>query len=162
MKAQTGQRTPWYTRKHVVVDFNGVVCINRSPAGHEEGRITGEMRNETWRILKEYLDAGHKVIIATARHDLDQVKLWMTFEAKKARRLDIVPRLTFERKPMAFITIDDRAHKFTGTFPTLEEIASFKTWEKPEAVSPIISDSEALPSQSHMSIEEVAQAASNR
>lgn len=31
-------------------------------------------------------------------------------------------------KPVAFLTIDDRAWLFTGTFPALEEIHSFKSW----------------------------------
>lgn len=34
------------------------------------------------------------------------------------------------KKPAAFITIDDRAICFNGTFPTTEEIMSFKPWNK--------------------------------
>ena len=33
-------------------------------------------------------------------------------------------------KPSAFITIDDRALTFQGTFPTFSEINSFKPWNK--------------------------------
>jgi hypothetical protein len=33
-------------------------------------------------------------------------------------------------KPPALVTIDDRAITFTGTFPTLDEIAAFKPWNK--------------------------------
>lgn len=32
------------------------------------------------------------------------------------------------KKPPAFLTIDDRAICFDGTFPTTEEMMSFKTW----------------------------------
>lgn len=33
-------------------------------------------------------------------------------------------------KPKAVLYIDDRAHCFTGTFPSLEEVAAFKPWTK--------------------------------
>lgn len=33
-------------------------------------------------------------------------------------------------KPMAILTIDDRAYQFTGTFPTPESIRAFKPWNK--------------------------------
>lgn len=33
-------------------------------------------------------------------------------------------------KPPAFITIDDRAHLFTGTWPSLSELLEFKPWNK--------------------------------
>ena len=34
------------------------------------------------------------------------------------------------QKPPAFLTIDDRAICFDGTFPTTEEMMSFKPWNK--------------------------------
>lgn len=33
-------------------------------------------------------------------------------------------------KPAAFVTLDDRAICFTGTFPSVEEIKNFKPWNK--------------------------------
>lgn len=33
-------------------------------------------------------------------------------------------------KPAALVTIDDRAITFTGVFPSLDEIKSFKPWNK--------------------------------
>lgn len=34
------------------------------------------------------------------------------------------------KKPAAFLTIDDRAICFNGTFPTTEEMLTFKPWNK--------------------------------
>lgn len=34
------------------------------------------------------------------------------------------------KKPAAFLTIDDRAICFNGTFPTTEEMLNFKPWNK--------------------------------
>jgi len=34
------------------------------------------------------------------------------------------------QKPAAFLTVDDRAICFNGTFPTTEEMMSFKPWNK--------------------------------
>ena len=38
------------------------------------------------------------------------------------------------QKPAAFLTIDDRAICFTGTFPTYKELLEFKPWNKKESV----------------------------
>jgi len=35
-----------------------------------------------------------------------------------------------KKKPAAFLTIDDRAICFNGTFPTKKEMESFKPWYK--------------------------------
>ncbi len=34
-----------------------------------------------------------------------------------------------DSKPPAFVTIDDRGWRFDGTFPDLDTLASFKTWQ---------------------------------
>jgi hypothetical protein len=42
-----------------------------------------------------------------------------------------VDKLYFpDKKPPAFITLDDRGITFTGTFPTVDEIKNFKPWYK--------------------------------
>lgn len=35
-----------------------------------------------------------------------------------------------EHKPPAFLTLDDRAITFTGEFPTVKELFSFRQWQK--------------------------------
>jgi hypothetical protein len=44
---------------------------------------------------------------------------------------DIMAKLLFPtQKPAAFLTIDDRCICFNGTFPTAEQIDSFKPWNQ--------------------------------
>lgn len=35
-----------------------------------------------------------------------------------------------EQKPAAFLTLDDRAVCFTGTWPSVDDLAAFKPWNK--------------------------------
>ncbi len=42
------------------------------------------------------------------------------------------------KKPAAFLTIDDRAICFNGTFPTSEEMMSFKPWNKKRKDGPCL------------------------
>lgn len=37
-----------------------------------------------------------------------------------------------EHKPACFVTIDDRAITFDGTFPSMEQLSSFTPWNKKE------------------------------
>lgn len=51
-------------------------------------------------------------------------------EAKQWAR-DTISRLTFPtQKPAASMTIDDRAFRFEGLFPTAEWMLAFKPWNK--------------------------------
>ena len=136
----------------VVLDFCGVVNIRRAP--YKDKQITGDIHPELWATLKDYQDAGYSVTIATARHSLTQVELWLKFEARKAGRESLVQNLKFERKPLAYISIDDRATQFTGTFPSVQFIENFQPWESPRRSESEISENEILPSQSHLTIEE--------
>lgn len=42
-----------------------------------------------------------------------------------------------EKKPAAFLTIDDRAICFRGIFPTTQEMMSFKPWNKKPSIEEI-------------------------
>ena len=53
-----------------------------------------------------------------------------SYEAWRAANLVVKTVKWPTRKPAAIYTIDDRAHQFTGEWPTLESIASFKPWNK--------------------------------
>lgn len=48
---------------------------------------------------------------------------------------DLVKRIDFPlSKPAAFVTLDDRAINFAGTFPPIESLKAFRPWTDPRAV----------------------------
>jgi hypothetical protein len=59
------------------------------------------------------------------------IEWWMVeaFGATEAQQ--IVDSLVFaHEKPAAFVTIDDRAIRFEGTFPPMADLIAFKPWNK--------------------------------
>lgn len=54
---------------------------------------------------------------------------WFLENAKGSAARMAVYRIVFpEEKPPAFVGIDDRVLTFTGTWPTVESLRNFKTW----------------------------------
>jgi len=61
----------------------------------------------------------------------DGVRAMKTFLFKNGLNCEEIAKLGFPKeKPEAFLTIDDRAICFKGKFPTLDEIKTFKSWNK--------------------------------
>lgn len=56
---------------------------------------------------------------------VNAMKAWFSNHDFDWRRLEFPTQ-----KPAAFLTIDDRAICFQGIFPALEQIKSFKAWNK--------------------------------
>lgn len=78
-------------------------------AGHLRGEgpnLPGEEMMVPWTGL-DAIDQGHE----WARHTIRKIK-WPWF------------------KPAAFVSIDDRAITFNGTFPPVDKILTFRPWNK--------------------------------
>lgn len=58
------------------------------------------------------------------------MRKWLAKEFEKAGfYAELVELIKFPRmKPPAFLQIDDRAITFTGEFPSVDEMKSFKSW----------------------------------
>ena len=94
----------------VVIALIVAVGMHISPASAQWG-------DEWMRLMR---DADHD----TGMDPLELEADWFAVRVLK--------RLKFPRtKPSAVLYIDDRAHCFTGAFPTVEQIKAFKPWNKP-------------------------------
>jgi len=113
-------------KKTVSVDFDGVLHAytskwTRADQIHD-GPVPGALE-----AVQQYLRAGYKVVVHSARakdpRGLDAIEAWLIEHGFP----DLV---VVVEKPHAELYIDDRGYQFNGTFPSVEEIQSFKPWNK--------------------------------
>jgi hypothetical protein len=114
------------------VDFDGVVHSYtsgwRGPNIISDPPVPGAL--DFLRNATEYF----RVCIFSTRSNspegIDAMQAWLYDEAKKVdentRWLSLIEWPT--RKPAAFVTIDDRALCFTGTWPSLDTLLHFVPW----------------------------------
>ncbi len=78
-------------------------------------------------------DAGLSVCIYSSRSkEPEGVTAMANWLAAHGLTSAEIARVGFPtQKPAAFLTIDDRAWRFTGEFPSSEQIHSFRTWMQP-------------------------------
>ena len=114
------------------IDFDGVIHEYKSKwvdsATICDGPVVGAIN---W--LKALVaDKDMKPSIYSSRSKTPEgvkaMKVWLT---QNGMTLDEIRGLEFPtQKPAAFLTIDDRAICFRGTFPSKQEITHFKAWNK--------------------------------
>lgn len=91
--------------KTIAIDFDGV--IHRYSNGWCGGRIYDEPMEGAIESMERLIKKGFKVVILTARDDLEPVREWLT----KHNFPDVTVTNT---KPPAIAYIDDRAIRFTN------------------------------------------------
>ena len=104
------------------IDFDGV--IHKYSKGWQDGSIYDEPTDGALGFVKE-ANEHFKVVIYTTRAATPEGMLDVV------AYLDIhgFPRMVVtDKKPIAFLTIYDRAIQFTGTFPPIDTIINFKPW----------------------------------
>ena len=109
-------------RPTLALDFDGVLCDYRS--GWQGPDKLGEPVPGAVAFVRQALAVFDVVIFsARARHDdaLPAMRAWLA-------RNGFPPLPITATKPPAFLTIDDRAMLFTGTWPDAAELLAFKTW----------------------------------
>jgi hypothetical protein len=110
------------------LDFDGVVHSYTS-GWHGADKIPDKPVPGAFDFIRAALLHFDVAIFSTrsiAPGGIDAMELW--FELHGA---DFVDQLRWpQSKPPAFVTIDDRALTFTGTWPSIDELKAFEPWTK--------------------------------
>lgn len=124
------------TKKILCLDFDGVVHAYRT-GWKGESIIDDEPVPGSLEFMRQAL-FHFRVLIYSSRSATasgrNAMQRWLEQHCSKAygdNRWSDAWWLKVEwpeHKPAAFLTIDDRAMLFTGTFPSILELVHFKTW----------------------------------
>ena len=106
------------------LDFDGVIHHYRQ--GYKDGSIYDQPVPGVKEAIQKYLEV-FDIVIFSARANTQKGRKEMR-EWLKKHDLPLLP-LTSE-KPPAFLTIDDRAVTFDGTFPDTETLEEFVPWNQ--------------------------------
>lgn len=120
-------------RKTICIDFDGVLHSYTSGWRGEDVVADGPVPGAMEWLAELQKDLSLEPVIYSSRSKSEAgviaMRGWLR-EHGREHGVD-VDTLTFPtEKPAAFLTIDDRAICFTGTFPPLAEIHGFKSWVK--------------------------------
>jgi hypothetical protein len=122
----------------ICVDFDGV--IHSYERGWSDGSIYGSVTPGFFEWLGSVLQAGFDVVVYSSRSKdeagIVAMKNWLNQQARGAEK-KLVEMLQFaNEKPPAFVTIDDRAIQFRGSWiqDNLQayNLLHFKPWNAVE------------------------------
>lgn len=108
--------------KTVALDFDGV--INSYTSGFDENRIPDPPVEGALDFIRRMQDAGWRVAIHSTRCErqvgIAMIRWYLTAHGLEAERVGKI--LTVPHKPMAKLYIDDRGFRFTGQWPSVQEV----------------------------------------
>lgn len=120
--------------RYISLDFDGVIHSYTSPwqgACH----IPDPPVPDALAMIMNYIDNGLRVGIFSTRNiepgGIAAMQAWLS---KHGLHEGYICKIDFpSAKPtIATLFVDDRAYAFTGTFPSVEYVKSFKPWNKPQ------------------------------
>lgn len=125
------------TKPILCVDFDGV--LHSYSSGWQGADVVADPPVDGAIAFMREASKHFRVAVHSSRSlqpgGMEAMKTWLTRCALNQSRLD--DDLTWLdlvqwplEKPAAFVTIDDRALTFTGTWPAIETLLSFKPWNK--------------------------------
>jgi hypothetical protein len=117
------------------LDFDGV--LHAYSKGWHDGTIYDGPVPGAMDFLANAVDHFQVVVYSSRSKDpkgLDAMRAelsWWLIDGLYPNGLDVFDKITFaHEKPAAFLTIDDRALCFDGTFPSVEHLLAFKPWNR--------------------------------
>lgn len=121
--------------KTIAIDFDGVIHAHTSPFTKAD-EIHDDPVEGALEFIREAFRREYGVTIYTARASREDnegvveaiVRWLLTHGLEESYVEDIAITGT---KPAAIVYIDDRGWRFEGTFPSFEEIAALRQWNKP-------------------------------
>lgn len=130
-------------KRLICVDFDGVLHRYtspwRGPSVIPDGPVPGAMSWLYW-MLKDHSDAYSVSIYSTRNSEplaIDAMKDWLKYylteEILIAEKTlsTLIGQIGFPtKKPPAWLTLDDRAWCFQGTFPSVYALDNFRPWNE--------------------------------
>lgn len=132
--ADSTASTPPARKKSICLDFDGVLHSYMSPWVNEHTIPDPAVAGAT-RFVKECLAAGFGVAVFSARSrtsaGIQAMKDWLIDVAGLERgEVELIQFPT--HKPPAIIYIDDRGFHFTGVWPQMDYLRTFRPWNRPD------------------------------
>jgi hypothetical protein len=125
----------WMKKPILSVDFDGV--IHSYSSGWKGPTIIPDPPVPGALDFLERATEHFRVAIYSTRSNspegIEAMQIWLRDETKKlhvdTHWIGLIEWPT--QKPPAFVTLDDRAICFDGTWPSIQRLFNFKTWNKP-------------------------------
>jgi hypothetical protein len=112
----------------LVLDFDGV--IHSYTSGWKGADVIPDPPVDgAAEFIREAVKHFRVAIFSSRSHQSGGIAAMKTWCAQRLPGVDQIEWPT--EKPAAFITIDDRALTFDGSWPAIDDLKSFQPWNKP-------------------------------
>ena len=120
------------SRKILCVDFDGVIHSYTSGWKGVDNIPDQPVRGALQWIRSVLENEEYAIYIYSSRskdpEGIEAMKAWLLHNGLEAPYLNLIEFP--DKKPPAYLTIDDRAITFRGTFPSKLELDNFRPWNK--------------------------------
>lgn len=126
--------------KKICLDFDGVLH-SYSSGWKGAGNVIDPPVNGALTAIRQYIDSGQiEVNIYSSRSDDEAgIEAMKSFFVRHGLEPEYFNKLKFPSfKPPAFYSLDDRAERFDGTFPSVEHILEYKTWQQEDELNELL------------------------
>ena len=109
------------------VDFDGTLVSYKGFQGMDH---IGDLLPGAAEWLQELKAAGHTVVIFTARATDPEGLAFVRRYVREHNLTEVIDGITGSKLYSFDLFLDDRALRFEGTYPTMQELATTRPWWK--------------------------------